>query len=125
MIGFRAAIGVLALLTLTACASEQLNLGSSPAAAPGESSMPGRWILSAPNVPSCGLEFVGGPSARSGRVAPDGGCTSGFYMSRRWAMEGNALTITDSQSRPLAQFKSNGPRFEGQSIDGMPVTLAR
>src|SRR5437879_5771174 len=121
MIAVRAAVGVLALLTLTACAGEQLSLGSSaPAATPVDSSIPGRWILRAPNAPSCGLEFVGTPGAHTGRVAPDGGCPSGFYMSRRWAMEGNALTITDSESRPLAQFKSNGALFEGRSTDGMP-----
>ena len=124
MIAVRAAVGVLALLTLTACAAEQLSLGSSTPA-PRDSSMPGRWILSTPNAPSCGLEFVGAPGSRAGKVAPDGGCPSLFYMSRRWAMEGDALTITDGESRPLAQLKSNGALFEGQSTTGTPVTLAR
>jgi Protease inhibitor Inh len=126
MIAVRAAVRVLALLTLTACAGEQLSLGSSaPAPTSGDSSMPGRWILSAPNAPSCGLEFAGAPGARNGKIAPDGGCPSAFYMSRRWAMEGDALTITDGESRPLAQFKANGALFEGQSTGGIPVTLAR
>jgi Protease inhibitor Inh len=126
MTAVRAAVGVLALLILTACAAEQLSSGSSaPAATPRDSSMPGRWILSTPNAPSCGLEFVGTPGSRAGKVAPDGGCPSSFYMSRRWAMEGDALTITDGESRPLAQFKSNGTLFEGRSTAGMPLTLAR
>jgi len=124
MIAVRAAVGVLALLMLTACAAEQLSLGSS-APAPRDSSMPGRWILSTPDAPSCGLEFVGTPGSRAGKVAPDGGCPSSFYMSRRWAMEGDALTITDDESRPLAQFKSNGALFEGRSTAGLPVTLTR
>jgi hypothetical protein len=126
MIVVRAAVGVLAFLILTACAGEQLSLDSSSATPiPGDSSIPGRWILSIPNAPSCGLEFAGAPGVRTGKIAPDGGCPSTFYMSRRWAMEGDALTITDLERRPLARFKANGPRFEGQSSDGIPVTLAR
>ena len=120
----RVAIGFLVVLTLTACAGEQLSLDS-PAPAPADSSIPGRWMLSAPNAPSCGLELGGAPGARSGKVAPDGGCPGSFYMSRRWALEGGALTITDDQNRLLAQFKSAGPHFEGQSAAGTPITLAR
>jgi hypothetical protein len=82
-------------------------------------------MLNVPNAPSCGLEFGGAPGARTGKVAPDGGCPGSFYMSRRWAMEGDALTITDGESRPLAQLKSNGTHFEGQSTAGTPVTLTR
>ena len=126
MIAARAAIGALVVLTLTACAGEQLSLGSSPPApAPANSSIPGRWMLSVPNAPSCGLEFGGAPGARTGNVAPDGGCPGSFYMSRRWAMEGDVLKINDGESRPLAQLKSNGAHFEGQSTAGTPVTLTR
>jgi hypothetical protein len=87
--------------------------------------MVGRWILSAPNAPSCGLEFRGAPDARSGTVAPDGGCPGGFYMSRRWAIEGGALTIAGDENQPMAQFRSAGTHFEGQSAAGISVTLAR
>jgi hypothetical protein len=126
MIALRAAIGVLVIVTLTACAGEHFSLKSSTQApTPADSSIPGRWTLSAPNAPSCGIEFGGVPGARTGKIAPDGGCPGGFYMSRRWAMEGGALTITDGGSQPLAQFKPNGIRFEGQSATGMPVTLTR
>jgi Protease inhibitor Inh len=111
MIALRAAIGVFVVVTLTACAGEHFSLKSS-AQAPT-------------NAPSCGLEFGGVPGARTGKIAPDGGCPGGFYMSRRWAMEGGALTITDGGSQLLAQFKPDGTRFEGQSTTGMPVTLAR
>ena len=122
----RTAIGVLVVLTLTACAGEQFSLGSSvPAPAPADSSIPGRWILSAPNAPSCGLEFGGAADARSGSVAPDGGCPGNFYMSRHWVIEGGVLTITGGENQALAQLKLAGNRFEGQSIAGVPVTLAR
>lgn len=126
MVVVRPAIGVLVVLTLTGCAGEQLSLGSSaPAPAPVDESMTGRWILSVPNAPSCGLEFGGAAGARAGSVAADGGCPGNFYMSRRWAMEGSALTITGQESQPLAQLKVVGTRFEGQSGAGVPVTLSR
>ncbi|HKA77950.1 MAG TPA: AprI/Inh family metalloprotease inhibitor [Pseudolabrys sp.] len=126
MTSVRAAIGVLVVLTLTGCAGEQLSLGSSaPTPAPADASLAGRWILSAPNAPSCGLEFRGGPGARNGNVAPDGGCPGNFYTSRHWAMESGSLTITDSENELLAQFKLDGGRFEGQSASGTPVALSR
>ena len=124
MVVVRAAIGVLVVLTLTGCAGEQLSLDSS-AQTPVDDSMTGRWILSAPNAPPCGLEFGGAAGARAGSVAPDGGCPGNFYMSRRWAIEGNALTIASQDSQPLAQLKVVGTRFEGQSSAGTPVTLSR
>jgi len=126
MVVVRAAIGVFALLTLTGCAGEQFSLGSSaPAPAPVDDSMTGRWILSSPNSPSCGLEFGGAVGARAGSVAPDGGCPGNFYMSRRWAIESGVLTITGQESQPLAQLKVVGTRFEGQSSAGTPITLSR
>ena len=126
MVFVRAAIGVLVVLTLTGCAGEQFSLGSSaPAPAPVDDSMTGRWTLSAPNAPPCGLEFGGAAGARAGSIAPDGGCPGNFYMSRRWAIEGSALTIAGQESQPLAQLRLVGTRFEGQSSAGMPVTLSR
>ena len=124
MVVVRAAIGVLVVLTLTGCAGEQLSPDSS-AQTPVDDSMTGRWILSAPNAPSCGLEFGGAAGARAGSVAPDGGCPGNFYVSRRWAIEGGVLTIIGQESQPLAQLKLVGTRFEGQSSAGMPVTLSR
>ena len=87
--------------------------------------MVGRWILTAQNAPSCGLEFNGAPSARAGTVTPDGGCPGNFYMSRRWAMDGGALTITGDENQPLAQLKSAGTHFEGQSAVGAVIKLSR
>ena len=124
MVVVRAAISVLVVLTLTGCAGEQLSLDSS-AQTPADDSVTGRWILSSPNSPSCGLEFGGAVRARAGSVAPDGGCPGNFYMSRRWAIESGVLTITGQESQPLAQLKVVGTRFEGQSSAGTPVTLSR
>jgi len=117
---------VLVILSLTGCAGEQFSLGSSaPAPAPVDASMPGRWILAVPNAPSCGLEFKGASSARAGLVTPDGGCPGNFYLSRRWAMDGDALTIASDENEPLAQLKSAGTHFEGRSVAGTAVTLSR
>jgi hypothetical protein len=126
MTAVRAATGVLVVMTLTGCAGDQISPGApTPAAAPIDATMPGRWILTAPNSPSCGLEFGGAADARSGVVAPDGGCPGNFYMSRRWAMDGSVLTIANDESQPLAQLRPGGTRFEGQSTNGVPVTLTR
>lgn len=126
MTAVRAATGVLVVFTLTGCAGDQISVGSSaPAPAPIDASMTGRWILAAPNTPSCGLEFGGAAGARSGAVAPDGGCPGNFYQSRHWAMDGNVLTIADDENKPLAQLRPGGTRFEGQSVNGVPITLER
>jgi hypothetical protein len=126
MTAVRAATGMLVVFTLTGCAGDQISVESSaPAAAPIDASMTGRWILAAPNSPSCGLEFRGAADARSGAVAPDGGCPGNLYLSRRWAMEGNILTIADDENKPLAQLRPGASRFEGQSTNGVPVTLER
>ena len=126
MTAVRVATGVLVVFTLTGCAGDQVSVGSSaPAPAPIDASMTGRWILAAPNSPSCGLEFGGAAGARNGAVSPDGGCPGGFYLSRRWAMEGSVLTIADDENQPLAQLRPGGTRFEGQSTNGIPVTLER
>ena len=68
------------------------------------------WALAFdnPNTPSCGLEFDAAPGKHSGKVAPDGGCPGNFYTSRRWAMEGGTLTISNELNEPLAQFKLAG-----------------
>ena len=126
MTAVRVTTGVLVVFTLTGCAGDQVSVGSSaPAPAPIDASMTGRWTLAAPNAPSCGLEFRGAEGARNGAVAPDGGCPGNFYTSRRWAMQGNVLTIADDENQPLAQLRPGGTRFEGQSTNGVPVTLER
>jgi len=123
-----AAAGVVVAFALAACASEQASTGSSPTAtpqAPLDASMTGRWILSAPNAPSCGMEFRGPVGARNGAISPDGGCPANFYMSRRWVMQGSVLTIADEENQPLAELRPGSIRFEGQSTGGMPITLSR
>ena len=103
------------------CASGGLTTGGAGSAAP-EGGMPGRWILAAPNAPTCGMNFSG---ARSGKVSPEGGCPGNFYLSRTWALEEDALVINDEENNALARLPHAGDRFEGPSAAGLSVTLSR
>ena len=85
--------------------------------------MAGRWILSAPNAPTCGLNFTGAAGAREGSVSPEGGCPGKFFMSRRWSLASGGLTIVDEESEPLATLSYANGRYEGQSSTGISVTL--
>ena len=114
--------GILVVLTLTGCAAERISLEST---AQKDLTIPGRWILAAPNAPTCGLEFRGAPGGRTGSVSPDGGCPGNFYTSRRWSLDDGTMTITDAENQALAQFRLVGDRYEGQSSGGVPMTLSR
>src|SRR5215510_12134485 len=119
----RTTSGVLVVLTLTSCAGDRVPLES--ASTQKDLTIPGRWILSTANAPTCGLEFRGAAGGRAGSISPDGGCPGKFYTSRRWSMDGGAITITDAESQPLAYFRLVGDRYEGQSANGTPITLSR
>jgi hypothetical protein len=123
MARIRTTPGLLVVLTLTGCAGEQAVLEQ--ASAQKDLTIPGRWILSAPNAPTCGLEFRGSPGSQTGSVSPDGGCPGNFYMSRRWSIDGGAITISDAEGQPLAHFRLVGDRYEGQSASSMPMILSR
>ncbi len=106
---------------LAGCAGSGLTTGGAGSATP-EAGMPGRWILAAPNAPTCGMNFSG---AQSGKVSPEGGCPGNFYLSRTWALEQGALVIKDDSDNVLARLPNAGGRFEGQSAAGLSVTLSR
>ena len=114
---------MLVILTLTGCAGERVPLES--ASAQKGLTIPGRWILSTTNAPTCGLEFGGAASGRTGSISPDGGCPGKFYTSRHWSMDDGAITIADAENQPLAHFRLVGDRYEGQSTSGTPMTLSR
>src|SRR5450830_319487 len=94
--------GVLIALMLAGCAGSSFS-DSTPAAPQAPSmDMAGRWMLSAPNAPSCGMNFGGAAGAREGTIAPEGGCPGNFFMSRHWTLERDALVINDHEDKPLA-----------------------
>jgi hypothetical protein len=99
--------------------------GTTAAPAGGPASMNGRWLLSAPNAPACGVTFNGADGAREGKIAPEGGCPGKFFMSRNWSLDQNVLAINDHENNLLAKLTFANGRFEGQSAAGVPVTLAR
>lgn len=113
--------GLMLAMSLAGCAGGPLGTEKSAA----EFTMVGRWILSAPNAPSCGMNFNVAPGVAQGTIAPEGGCAGDFFMSRRWTLAEGTLTIADEESRPLAQLKFAGDRFAGQSTGGIPITLTR
>jgi|SRR5689334_6103751 hypothetical protein len=117
----RTANGIFAVLALAGCASDQSALDATSRETP----VPGRWTLTVPNAPSCGLEFGGAVGAHNGTVAPDGGCPGNFYLSRHWTQDANGLTITDDENQVLVQLKSAGNKLEGHSASGVAVTLSR
>ena len=121
----RLAGGVLIALMVTGCSGQRFSFGDLGASPPPVADMTGRWILTAPNAPTCGINFSGAPGAREGRVSPEGGCPDKFFMSRRWTFEQDVLVINDDESNPLAQLTFANDRFAGRSTAGTPITLVR
>jgi hypothetical protein len=122
MPAMRAAGGIVIALLLAGCAGGALE-NAAPAAPPAE--MAGRWILAAPDAPSCGMNFKGVPGANRGTVTPEGGCPGKFFTSEHWTLEQGTLVINDRASQPLAHLTFTNGRFEGQDIAGTAVTLAQ
>ena len=110
-------------LALAGCAGTLGNQASS--GAQSDMSMPGRWMLSAPNAPICGMNFNAAAGAQQGSVVAEGGCPEKFYLSRRWTLDGGALTINDEDNQPLARLNFTDGRYQGQTSAGTPITLAR
>jgi len=121
----RVAGGVLVALMVAGCVGNPIG-GATPAVAPTpDVIMTGRWILSAPNAPSCGMNFAGAPAGHEGSIEPEGGCPGNFFTSRHWTLEQGALTISDHENQPLAHLSFAADHFEGQATAGTPVTLSR
>jgi len=122
MRGVRIASIAMGVFSLAACGSlsEQ-----TPASQTSTDVMAGRWILSAPNAPTCGINFSGDPGVQQGALVPEGGCPERFFLSRSWALDRNTLTIRDDGNQVLAQLIFANGAFSGTSTGGTPVTLTR
>jgi hypothetical protein len=123
----RAPGGAVVAMLLAGCAGNPLG-GATPTAAPAQAQpiiMNGRWILTTPNAPSCGMNFAGAAGRQEGAIAPEGGCPGNFFTSRHWTLAAGALTINDQNNEPLAQLTYVDGRFEGKANAGMAVTLSR
>ena len=123
-------LAALIALTLAGCAGGPALLSDAPSAVAttaetSELAMTGRWILSAPNAPSCGMSFNAKPGIDSGTIVPEGGCPERFFLSRRWTLGKDGLTIADDDNNPLATLSYAADHFDGKSVAETPVTLAR
>jgi hypothetical protein len=109
-------------LTLAACGtlSEQ-----TPASQTTTDVMAGRWVLTEPNAPTCGINFNGAAGVQQGALTPEGGCPERFFTSRAWELNQTTLTIKDDAGQPLAQFTFANGQFDGRSTAGTPATLTR
>jgi hypothetical protein len=114
--------GVAAALALAGCGTVS---DQTPASQISTEVMTGRWILAAPNAPTCGLNVSGDPGVKQGSLVPDGGCPETFYLSKVWTLDGNVLTISDDSGGVLGQFTFANGIFAGTSAVGAPVTLTR
>ncbi|MFN3657841.1 MAG: AprI/Inh family metalloprotease inhibitor [Pseudolabrys sp.] len=125
MISGRAAAPFLSALILAGCAGGQYALTDKPPAGYDNGGMNGRWMLAAPNAPPCGMTFAAAASGSEGGVTPDGGCPGRLFLSRRWTLGGNGLTIVGPNGEELAVLKPAEGRYEGKSTGGLSVTLTR
>jgi hypothetical protein len=117
--------GLFAALVLAGCVTDQISLGETAAQLQPKIAMAGRWILSVPNAPPCGMHFGGALGAHHGAIEPEGGCPGNFFTSRGWTFDAGVLTIDDYRGQPLAQLNFARGRFTGRATAGTPVTLAR
>jgi protease inhibitor Inh len=119
----RAAGAAFLALMLAGCAGQGFSFGGKPQQP--NVGIAGRWILAAPNAPTCGMNFTGAAGARNGNISPEGGCPGNFYMSRHWLLDQDTLVISDDDDNTLARLPPAGTRYEGQSVAGLAVALAR
>ena len=117
------ACGMLTAFALAGCAGEKLPLDENTSAHK-DFTMAGRWILSAPNAPVCGMNFSNTAGPNEGKVSPEGGCPEKFFLSRTWRLDASTLAINDEDSNPLAKLTFADGRFQGLSTAGTPVALA-
>ena len=117
---------MLIAMLLGGCAGGQgLTTGGTANAQVPDAGMAGRWMLTAPNAPMCGMNFRGAAGAREGSVAPEGGCPGKFFLSRRWKLEQDALVINDDEGNALVSMSFADGQYKGQAAAGFPVTLTR
>ena len=118
-------VGAAASLMLANCAGSASLPGSLSESDDQSAAMAGRWMLSAPNAPMCGMSFSQSSGAGSGNIVPEGGCPGNFYRSRRWTLEQGALSIKTDEDERLAQLTFTGAGFHGQSAASTPISLTR
>ncbi len=135
--GRRAATAAAALVVLaalgacsTAPAPEPQPTVAAPPPTPSPLSPPpidlaGRWRLTAAAGGACFMTLGATPGAAQGTIAPEGGCPSNFFTSRKWTFENDSLIIRSHKGEPLAQLSFTGGHFEGKDNGGGMLSLSR
>jgi hypothetical protein len=128
----KAAIVVLALTSAGGCANHAEappEVAAAPPPPPPSQPPPipltGRWRLAAASGGACFMNFAQVAGAGQGTIAPEGGCPSNFFTSRKWTFEHGALIIRDHKSDVLAELSLAGGRFEGHQTGGGALSLSR
>ena len=86
----------------------------------------GRWMLDSSGVGFCYVSFSGRPGALSGVIAPESGCPSALFASRRWFADPAGLVIADRRGTPLARLHPvRRGKFEGEAYGGRWVSMTR
>jgi Protease inhibitor Inh len=131
------AAALLALASLTACASNERFGGPPPetaataAPAPPSPAQPppvdlaGRWRLSAAGGSACVMTFGATPGAMEGSIAPAGGCPGSFFTSRKWTFEHDKLVLRDHKGEVLSELGFTNGHFEGHGPGGVAISLTR
>ena len=123
--GAKAAVGLLMLGVLAACAvtpkPEPAPAAAAPAPTPPQLTPPpidlaGRWRLTAAAGGACAMTLGAGVS--QGTIAPEGGCPGNFFTSRKWTYESDNRIIRNHKGEPLAQLSFTGGHFEGKDGGG-------
>ena len=131
--GAKAAVSLLMLGALAACAGtpkpEPATAGAAPAPAPPPQPTPpptelaGRWRLTAAAGGACAMTL--GAGASQGTIAPEGGCPGNFFTSRKWTYENDYLIIRNHKGEPLAHLSFTGGHFEGEDSGGGTLSLSK
>ena len=133
--GAKAAVALLVLGALAACAgtpkTEPATAAAAPASAPPPQPTPpptdlaGRWRLTAAAGGACAMTLGATAGSSQGTIAPEGGCPGNFFTSRKWTCESDNLIIRNHKGEPLAQLSFTGGHFEGKDSSGGTLSLSK
>jgi hypothetical protein len=107
---------------LTGCAGEALAAPEAVRTPTPKVDMAGRWMLSAPDKPACGMKLEGAPGEKQGAIEPEGGCPGKLFKTRHWQLAQGQLTIKE---RAAGAAQARRRLFPRPIHPGMPVTLKR
>jgi Protease inhibitor Inh len=96
-----------------------------PQPSPPPVDLAGKWRLAAAGGGACTMTFGGSTGASDGSIAPAGGCPGSFFTSRKWSYEHNNLIIRNHKGEVLVELSYANGHFEGPSVGGGMVSLAR